>query len=93
MDLTSLSAVELTIDRVTVEGFGRRDSATLRRGIERHFSTLVEEKGLPDGLPSMARDRRNVVIDLVWDGRDDEGLSRVLAARIYDAISGGGRAR
>ncbi|MFJ8113484.1 hypothetical protein [Streptomyces sp. NPDC096132] len=87
--MTFPSAVELTISRLTVEGVGHRTEHALRAGVERHFALLVAKRGVPVGWLSAPDDRSCVTLDLGWDGRGgDEGLTRALAAGLYDAVFG-----
>lgn len=87
MDLTGTTVVDISIEHVSIEGFGVIDSAAMRMALERHLARLVEERGLP-GTWQQPGSRADVRTSLDWDGRGGaDGLSAALAERIYAELA------
>jgi hypothetical protein len=87
MEMTPPVTVDITIERVTVEGFGQRDSLGLRRALERSLTRLVEERGLPGGWATDAvrGDVRAAPLRVATDAGERD-LADALARRIYEAF-------
>ncbi len=78
--------VRLRIDRLVVETPGPVDTFSLQRALGDAVRAVIVERGVP---ATWVRDSWTPVAtidDFAWDGRGGEqGLARVLAARLYDS--------
>ncbi|MGB8022382.1 MAG: hypothetical protein WCF04_14215 [Candidatus Nanopelagicales bacterium] len=83
MDVTGTTLVDISIEHVSIEGFGVIDSAAMRQNLQRDLARLVSERGLP-GAWRQPGARADVRTTLDWDGRGGtEAFSAALAERIY----------
>jgi len=84
MDLSRQVRIDISIDRVSIEGFGRHDEFALSLALQRNLSRLVTERGLPGGWSTDVTRADVRSAPLTWDGRGgDEGLAAALARQIY----------
>ncbi|MEU1973417.1 hypothetical protein ABZ477_17315 [Microbacterium sp. NPDC019599] len=83
MDVTPIS-VEMRIDRLTLEGFGRIDVAAVRTALEAGLEHRIGEGGMrfsPSDRPALA-------LTVALDGlADSAALGEALAAVLYDGIA------
>lgn len=82
MDLRP-AAVDVTIDRLMLEGFGRIDVAAVRTAFEAGLERRIGE----GGMRFAASDRPALALTLRWDGPPDAAaLGDSLAASVYEGI-------
>lgn len=87
MELTGQAVVDISIEHLSIEGFGEIDSAAMRRALEQHLVRLVQERGLP-GTWQQPGSRADVRTSLDWDGRGGaDGFSAALAERIHAELA------
>jgi hypothetical protein len=76
--------VEITIDQITVEGFGAHNPLAFRLALERELARLVQERGVPTGWERGRSTPTLEIGSLRWDGRGAEaGLASALAGELY----------
>jgi hypothetical protein len=82
MDLRP-AEIEMQIDRLTLEGFGRIDVAAVRMALE----TGLERRISQGGMRFTASDRPALALAVSWDGQPDSAaLGEALAASLYEGI-------
>jgi hypothetical protein len=87
MDVTPPTVVEISIEHLTIEGFGAMDSFAVRLALQRDLARLVEERGLPVPWTTPGT-HADISASLDWDGRGGaDGLSAALAERLYDGFA------
>ena len=85
MDVTP-TVVEITIDHLSIEGFGSVDRAVIRRSLQRDLAHIIQEHGIP-GVWTSGQAPAEVRTSLEWDGRGGaHGLSAALAAQLYEGM-------
>lgn len=79
--------VDITIEHLSIEGFGRRDGGAVSLALQHNLVRLIQEHGPPRGWTTDTAREEVVAAGLNWDGRGgDEGLAAALARQIYDAF-------
>lgn len=82
MDLTP-TVVEMRIDQLTLEGFGRVDVAAVRTALE----AGLERRISAGRVPFAASHRPAIALVATWDGAPDAAaLGEALAATVYAGI-------
>jgi arginine utilization protein RocB len=82
-----VSEVEIRIDVISLEGFGRLDAARLQLGIESELGRLLRERGVP---ASWSSDRSLRALDggsFTWQGRGPADLVSGIAASLYEELA------
>ncbi|GAA4191184.1 hypothetical protein GCM10022219_09650 [Microbacterium oryzae] len=82
MDVTP-AAVEVRIDRLTLEGFGRIDVAAVRTA----FDAGLERRIGAGRMTFIESDRPALALAVTWDGPlDAAALGDALAASVYEGV-------
>lgn len=75
--------VEVSIDRLTFEGFDRIDAAAVRAALESSLTRLIRD----GGFPGIAAERAGLSVALEWSGHDDAAeLGGALAVTLYEGM-------
>lgn len=81
-------SVDITIEHLSIEGFGRRDGLAVRLALQRNLVRLIQEHGLPRGWATDTARDDVAATGLSWDGRGgDDGLAAALARQLYEAFA------
>ena len=75
--------VEVSIDRLTFEGFGRIDAAAVRAALEGGLTRLISDGGVP-GIDS---EQHGIRVALEWSGNGGGAeLGGALAVSLYQGL-------